>query len=866
MSKKPTYKELEQRVKELEREAVSGSEKIKVSGINIEWNTYQGMCAFEKLPVAMMWVDTTLAGLMSGVQAMVGTERFGLALQSEGRKSVEDDWKVISQFSEFKEGFKAIANIAAVAGWGDWKLLALDEEKNECRFRAKNSWEGLYQKSLGVCWGSGMLAGKLAGYCSKLFATNCWADQNGFIAKGDAYDHFIVRTSRRSIEKEVESLLMTDEATRADMAVALERLRQEIAERKRMEEVLREREEQLREAQDIARLGRWELDLITNRLHWSDSIFQLFEIDREKFGASYEAFLETIHPDDRDLVNSAYTESLENRTPYEIAHRLLMKDGRVKWVNEICRTDYDAQRRPVRSVGTVQDITERKQAEEALRESEEKYRTVLETSLDPIVVYDMEGKVIYFNPAFTRVFGWTLEERMGQKMDHFVPNDAWPETQKMIKKILAGESFSGFETRRYTKEGDIIHVNMSAAIYKDRNGNPIGSVINLRDITEQKRLETQLQQAQKMEAIGTLAGGIAHDFNNLLMGIQGRTSLMLHDIDSLHPHFEHLKGVENYIISATDLTKQLLGFARGGKYEVKPTDLNEFVAKSSELFGRTKKEISISRKIHEGLWTVEVDQSQIEQVLLNLYVNAWQSMPGGGELYLETENVRLDDGFVKPYELEPGKYVKIAVTDTGVGMDKVTQEKVFDPFFTTKEMGRGTGLGLASAYGIIKNHGGIINVDSVKGQGATFNIYLPASEKQVIKARELSIDIIKGTETILLVDDEEMIIDVGKELLKKIGYKVLIAKSGKAAVELYEANKDEIDMVILDMIMPDMSGGDTYDMLKAIKPDIKVLLSSGYSINGQATEIMERGCNGFIQKPFNMRELSQKVREILDRN
>ena len=866
MSKKPTYKELEQRVKELEREAASGSEKIKVSGINIEWNTHQGTCAFENFPVAMMWVDTTLAGLMSGVQAMVGTERFGLALQSEGRKSVEDDWKVISQFSEFKEGFKAIANIAAVAGWGDWKLLALDEEKNECRFRAKNSWEGLYQKSLGVCWGSGMLAGKLAGYCSKLFATNCWADQNGFIAKGDAYDHFIVRTSRRSIEKEVESLLMTDEATRADMAVALERLRQEIAERKRMEEVLREREEQLREAQDIARLGRWELDLITNRLHWSDSIFQLFEIDREKFGASYEAFLETIHPDDRDLVNSAYTESLENRTPYEIAHRLLMKDGRVKWVNEICRTDYDAQRRPVRSVGTVQDITERKQAEEALRESEEKYRTVLETSLDPIVVYDMEGKVIYFNPAFTRVFGWTLEERMGQKMDHFVPDDAWPETQKMIKKILAGESFSGFETRRYTKEGDIIHVNMSAAIYKDRNGNPIGSVINLRDITEQKRLETQLQQAQKMEAIGTLAGGIAHDFNNLLMGIQGRTSLMLHDIDSLHPHFEHLKGVENYIISATDLTKQLLGFARGGKYEVKPTDLNEFVAKSSELFGRTKKEISISRKIHEGLWTVEVDQSQIEQVLLNLYVNAWQSMPGGGELYLETENVRLDDGFVKPYELEPGKYVKIAVTDTGVGMDKVTQEKVFDPFFTTKEMGRGTGLGLASAYGIIKNHGGIINVDSVKGQGATFNIYLPASEKQVIKARELSIDIIKGTETILLVDDEEMIIDVGKELLKKIGYKVLIAKSGKAAVELYEANKDEIDMVILDMIMPDMGGGDTYDMLKAINPGIKVLLSSGYSINGQATEIMERGCNGFIQKPFNMRELSQIVREILNSN
>jgi len=551
------------------------------------------------------------------------------------------------------------------------------------------------------------------------------------------------------------------------------------------------------------------------------------------------------------------------KTSAEDLDVLNFKDGRVfeRFSSPLVREGKIAGR-----VWSFRDITNRKKIEEVLRESEEKYRTVLEAIPDPVVVYDIEGKVLYFNPAFTRVFGWSLEERLGKKMDAFVPEEAWRETKMMIEKVLAGERFSGVETRRYNKKGGIVPVIISGATYRDRDGRPCGSVINLRDVSEQKRLETQFQAAQKMEAIGTLAGGIAHDFNNLLMGIQGRTSLMMSDINSLHPHLEHLTGIEDYIKSATDLTKQLLGFARGGKYEVKPMDLNELVAKTSALFGRTKKEISVHRKIHEGLWTVEVDQSQIEQVMLNLYVNAWQSMPGGGELYLETENVLLDAGFVKPYGLEPGKYVKISVADTGVGMDKATLERVFDPFFTTKEMGRGTGLGLASAYGIIKNHGGIISADSKKGKGARFNIYLPASEKEVVKEQGLSIDMLKGSETILLVDDEEIIIDVGQALLKKMGYKVLIARSGKEAIEIYEAHQNEIDIVLLDMIMPHMGGGDAYDMLKAINPNIKVLLSSGYSITGQATGIMKRGCNGFIQKPFSLRGLSQKIREILDKD
>jgi signal transduction histidine kinase len=381
---------------------------------------------------------------------------------------------------------------------------------------------------------------------------------------------------------------------------------------------------------------------------------------------------------------------------------------------------------------------------------------------------------------------------------------------------------------------------------------------------KKKELETQLLHAQKMEAIGTMAGGIAHDFNNLLMGIMGNVSLMLFDASPDHPHYSELKSIEQCVERGADLTKQLLGFAMGGKYETIPTDLNEIVKRSSKMFNRTRREISIYEKYETDLRPVEVDRGQLEQVLLNLYVNAWQAMPGGGNIYLQTENVTLNEKEVKPYNVKPGNYVKISIRDTGVGMNEKTQQRIFEPFFTTKEMGRGTGLGLASVYGIIKNHGGFIRVHSKKGRGTTFYIYLPASQKEIPEESKLPGRILGGTETILLVDDENFIIDVGEKLLNKMGYKVLTARSGKEAIEIYEKNKDEIDIVILDMIMPGISGGETFDKLKTINSRIKVLLSSGYSIDGQAAEILERGCSGFIQKPFQARVLAQKIRLILD--
>jgi nitrogen-specific signal transduction histidine kinase/CheY-like chemotaxis protein len=381
---------------------------------------------------------------------------------------------------------------------------------------------------------------------------------------------------------------------------------------------------------------------------------------------------------------------------------------------------------------------------------------------------------------------------------------------------------------------------------------------------EKRKLEERLQHADKMESIGTLAGGIAHDFNNLLMGIQGYASLSLMNLDPSHPNYERLKRIEEQVQSGADLTKQLLGFARGGRYELKPTDLNDIVEKTSSMFGRTKKEITIHRKYMRDLWSVEVDQGQMEQVFMNLYVNAWQAMPGGGEIYLETENVLLDAEQAFSYAVEPGKYVKIMVTDTGTGMDEKTKERIFDPFFTTKEMGRGTGLGLATVYGIIKGHKGMITVDSEPGHGTTFTIYLPASEKEVVKEKVANGFIARGTETILLVDDEKMVLEVSREVLESLGYRVYAVGSGQDAIAVYLEKRKEIALVILDMIMPGMSGGETFDRLREIHPGIRVLLSSGYSITGEAQTIMDRGCNGFLQKPFQMENLSRKVREILD--
>jgi CheY-like chemotaxis protein len=282
------------------------------------------------------------------------------------------------------------------------------------------------------------------------------------------------------------------------------------------------------------------------------------------------------------------------------------------------------------------------------------------------------------------------------------------------------------------------------------------------------------------------------------------------------------------------------------------------------MFGRTHKEIRITINTPPESMVVEADKRQIEQVLLNIYVNALQAMPNGGDLYLDTGPIQLDEESCRAYQLPPGHYVKISMTDTGVGMSDEVRQRVFDPFFTTKDKARGTGLGLASAYGIIRNHGGMITVYSKLGHGTSFNIYLPGSRRQPAPAVPMDKELVGGTESVLLVDDEQMIMEVGRAMLERLGYRVVTADNGQAAVASVSKMGEDIDLVILDLIMPKIDGGKTFDRIRSIHPSLPVILSSGYSINGQATEIMERGCNGFIQKPFNILELARKIREVLD--
>jgi len=522
------------------------------------------------------------------------------------------------------------------------------------------------------------------------------------------------------------------------------------------------------------------------------------------------------------------------------------------------------------------DITERKQMELALRESERRLADIIDFLPDATFAVDSNGTVIAWNRAIEAMTGVTAEDMLGKdEYEYSIPFYGErrpilidlalhpdPEREKEYTAIhRMGDIIFGESYTPNLSPGNV-HLSATASVLRDSSGEIIAAIECIRNNTDRKRLEAQLQQAQKMEAVGTLAGGIAHDFNNLLMAIQGNASLVLMNMRPGDLRYERLKAIEDQVVAGADLTKQLLGFARVGKYELKPIDLNDVMEKSSNMFGRTKKEILIHKKLDPNLWAVEADTSQMEQVLMNLFVNAWQAMPGGGHLYIETANVKVDESDERSSYMRHGRYVKVSVTDTGVGMDERTKGRIFEPFFTTKEMGRGTGLGLAMVYGIIKGHDGHINVYSEEGHGTTFNIYLPASEKEARKDERQEEKILRGKETILLVDDEQSITEVTKEILQALGYRVLTAGNGREAIAVYK-DTGGVDLVILDMIMPEMGGGETFDRLKEINPNVRVILSSGYSMDGDAAGIMSRGCLGFIQKPATVAELSKTVRNVL---
>ncbi|MCP4748678.1 MAG: PAS domain S-box protein [Desulfobacteraceae bacterium] len=523
----------------------------------------------------------------------------------------------------------------------------------------------------------------------------------------------------------------------------------------------------------------------------------------------------------------------------------------------------DMDGRVVRIVEHWRDITNLKKSEASLRESEEKYRLLVENANAAIFIFQDGVFKLSNRKALQIGRRINLKEPYNPLISYIHEDDRRDEFKKLEDRL------NGHEKKPLTlvfrlkdKHEKTIWVELNTVNITWRGK---AATLNLvHDITQSKNLESRFQEAQRMESLGTLAGGIAHDFNNLLMGIQGNVSLMYLNVEPENELYEKLRSIESCVESGSQLTKQLLGFARGGKYVVKPMNMNQIVQSSAEMFGRTRRAIKIHGNYERELWTVMVDRSQIEQVMVNFYLNAWQAMQGNGDLYLKTENAILKQMHVKAHGLPAGRYVRLSVRDTGIGMDTATRRRIFEPFFTTHEPGRGTGLGLASAFGIIKNHNGFITVQSKLGEGSTFEVYLPATDKKPEAETLPAQSVETGTETILLVDDEDYIIEVGQLMLNGLGYSIIPANGGVLAIDKFIENQDKIDLIILDMVMPDLDGEAVFHKLRKLSPGVKVLFASGNYVVEQTRALLKTGNSDFLQKPYNLRQLSTKVRTILD--
>jgi PAS domain S-box-containing protein len=761
---------------------------------------------------------------------------------------------------------------------------------------------------------------------------------------------------------------------------------QDITERKRAEEAIFKSETQLREAQRIAHIGSWELDLAANALVWSDEIYRIFEIDPKDFQATYEAFLNLVHPEDREMVNKEYTDSMKNGTPYDIVHRLKLPDGRIKFVHERYETYYNEEGKPIRSLGTVQDITIQKRSEEQLR----KLSVAIDQSPVSILLTDTKGIIEYVNPKFTRLSGYTLEETRGKSVRILKSGETSPEVYNNLWKTIAagGEWHGEFHNRKKTGElywdlvsispimddkrvithflsvqediterkqmvedlresedryrhffeedltGDFIstvdgkllacnpafariygfdsveeamkcNANSFYASPRDRDalvnllreerkleyyegegrrkdGKAIYLISNnigifnekdelvkikgyLFDNTERRLLEEQLRQSQKMESIGTFAGGIAHDFNNIMANILGFTiQLKKYSHDPVKV-LKYSETIEKSASRGAQLSAHLLTVSRRKKREDVEIDVTQVIDEIAHLCKETfPRLIKVEKKVTPDLLHIKGDRGSIYQVLLNLSVNARDVMPNGGTLTVQAQNRRVGDEVnPKLFPFSTANCIELCVSDTGRGMSDAEREKIFDPFFTTKE--HGTGLGLSVVYNVVKDHHGAILVESEEGVGTTFRVYLPTIEAHAGDANSPneSSSVASSGQLILLADDEEGMQELGRELLEDDGFKVIIAKDGVEAVEIYRQRGNEIALVILDLVMPRMDGGQTYMELKKLNNNVKAFFCSGFTSDKVITQLLEEENLHAIQKPFHPNDFVAMVHATL---
>jgi PAS domain S-box-containing protein len=666
------------------------------------------------------------------------------------------------------------------------------------------------------------------------------------------------------IDVEITSHPITFEGRPAKLVLALD-----VSDHLRAERELLASDQRYRLAARATSDMIYDWDVVADRIEWSEALRTVFGYGDEEIGHSMAWWSERLHADEREQVLAALERALTGDADhFAMRYRFRQAGGAYAIVLDRGMLLRDETGRAVRMVGAMTDVSDRERSVEELRRTYETLQALVQSSPQPIIAGDLDGIVTLWNPAAERVWGWSWSEAIGRP-NPTIPATHAAEAVELRERVAQGEQIDGYETQRVRKDGAVVPVSLSMAPLYDARGRVSGAMSIVENVAEQRSLRDQLQQAQKMEAVGQLAGGIAHDFNNLLTAIISGAELALSGLDSRDPLREDLDQILKAGHRAAGLTRQLLAFSRRQVLKPAILDLNEVVADMERMLRRLIGEnIHLETRLAGDLWLIRADQSQIEQVILNLAVNSRDAMSGGGMLTLETANVDLDAAFASRHvSVRPGPHVMLAVADTGEGMDAETRARVFEPFFTTKEPGKGTGLGLSTVYGIVKQSGGSIWVESAVGNGTRVTVYLPRAEGELrpVPSVAAAPPASGGRETLLLVEDDEQVRRVASEILGRNGYVVLQAANGGEALLICEQHPDPIHLMITDVVMPKMSGPQLANRLAGVRRRLKVLYLSGYTGGELAAQgVLEPGTE-FMAKPFTPEALARRVREVLDR-
>ena len=658
----------------------------------------------------------------------------------------------------------------------------------------------------------------------------------------------------------IHSTPITFRQRAAHMVVAADATQQQQA-----DEQVRQSEANLALAQRVARMGSWEVDLTerNNRAQhpprWSDETFRIFGVDPTT-KVTHESFFHLLHPDERELAREAFIRQLRTGAAYCIDHRIIRPDGSERIVHVQSDTVRDGFGRLIKIAGTVQDLTEQRTAEQLLRQQ----ARLLNLASDAISVRNLDGTIRMWNQGAERLYGWTSAEIAGRPVTDFIYRDI-ARYEEANRELLQRGEWRG-ELVHVCKDGSQITVSARWTLVRDERGEPESVLVIHTDITEQKKLETQFLRSQRLESIDTLAAGVAHDLNNILSPILLVAPLLRNDATQGEEKEVFLSLVEASAERGANLVKQMLTFARGADGErvlVQPSHLIEEVAK---IAGQTfPKSITIRTKYPQDLWMIEGDPTQLQQVLLNLCVNARDAMPGGGTLRLTLENFEVDEHYASMTTgATPGPHVLLQVSDEGRGIPRHVIEKIFDPFFTTKQVGQGTGLGLSTVLGIVKNYGGFMNVYSEPGH-TSFRVFLPASNAATTKAVISDPQIVPNGrgEKILIVDDEPCIRTAAQRVLQGWGYEALVAEDGVSALALYAQQPDKIDLILTDLVMPLMDGLMLIRAVRKLSPDQKIILSTGRDEDMESQEIRSLGVDACLMKPHSREKLLLTLEETL---